>query len=260
VLIITISNPAKFTDETLVGLRTAIVVLLIIRHMFTLADNVRLTGGLEDLVHQRTQELEQLTRRHRSILDGAGEGIVGLDQSGRLTFANPAAAALLGRSPDELVGRPFNEVTHAHTGDGELVSGHLDPIAGALADGQIRAVADETYRRADGSGFAVEFTVAPVRSVEGVTGAVLMFRDVSERRAMDRMKDEFISVVSHELRTPLTSLRGALGLLQGGLLREAAPKAQRMVSIAVESTDRLIRLINDILDVVGRHPGRPRGR
>jgi CheY-like chemotaxis protein/anti-sigma regulatory factor (Ser/Thr protein kinase) len=63
------------------------------------------------------------------------------------------------------------------------------------------------------------------------------------------MKDEFVSVVSHELRTPLTSLRGALGLLQGGLLREAEPKAQRMVHIAVESTDRLIRLINDILDV-----------
>jgi CheY-like chemotaxis protein len=76
-----------------------------------------------------------------------------------------------------------------------------------------------------------------------------MFRDVTERRAIDRMKDEFVSVVSHELRTPLTSLRGALGLLQGGLLTEATPKAQRMVHIAVESTDRLIRLINDILDV-----------
>jgi CheY-like chemotaxis protein/two-component sensor histidine kinase len=76
-----------------------------------------------------------------------------------------------------------------------------------------------------------------------------LFRDVTERRAVDRMKDEFVSVVSHELRTPLTSLRGALGLLQGGLLREAEPKAQRMVHIAVESTDRLIRLINDILDV-----------
>jgi PAS domain S-box-containing protein len=214
-----------------------------------LADNIRLTSDLEDRVQQRTHELEQLTRRHMSILDGAGEGIVGLDRSGLLTFANPAAAALLGRARDELVGRSFHQLTQPRDADGELTSALLDPIAASLADGQSRSVADGTYRRADGMDFSVELTVGPVHSGEDVSGAVLMFRDVTERRAIDRMKDEFVSVVSHELRTPLTSLRGALGLLQGGLLTEATPKAQRMVHIAVESTDRLIRLINDILDV-----------
>lgn len=89
-------------------------------------------------------------------------------------------------------------------------------------------MADGTYRRANGMDFSVELTVAPVRGADDVTGAVLLFRDVTERWAVDRMKDEFISVVCHELRTPLTSLRGALGLLQGGLLRDAAPKEQRM--------------------------------
>jgi len=249
VLVLAVSSPSRLTDDVLVGLLATVVVLLVVRHMLTLADNIRLTTGLEDLVRERTQELEQLTRRHRSILDGAGEGIVGLDRSGQLTFANPAAAALLGRAPDELVGRSFHDVTQPHDADGEPISTALDPVVGALADGHTRAVTDGTYRRADGTDFSVELTVAPVRGAEEVTGAVLMFRDVTERRAVDRMKDEFVSVVSHELRTPLTSLRGALGLLQGGLLREAAPKAHRMVHIAVESTDRLIRLINDILDV-----------
>ena len=63
------------------------------------------------------------------------------------------------------------------------------------------------------------------------------------------MKDEFVSVVSHELRTPLTSIRGSLGLLAGGAVGELPEGGRRMVDIAVENTDRLIRLINDILDI-----------
>lgn len=249
VLVVVAASPARLNDGVLVGLFVTLVVLVIVRHMLTLADNIRLTRDLEDRVQQRTHELEQLTRRHMSILDGAGEGIVGLDRSGRLTFANPAAATLLGRARDELIGRSFHELTQPRDADGEPTSELLDPVAQALTDGQVRAVADGTYRRADGVDFSVELTVAPLGGDREVTGAVVMFRDVTERRAIDRMKDEFVSVVSHELRTPLTSLRGALGLLQGGLLGEAEPTAQRMVHIAVRSTDRLIRLINDILDV-----------
>ncbi|MFC7596468.1 ATP-binding protein [Terrabacter sp. GCM10028922] len=248
-LAVVASSPSLLSDDVLVRLLVAVVALLAFRHLLTLADNIRLTGGLEDLVRQRTHALEQLTHRHSSILDGAGEGIVGLDERGRLTFANPAAAALLGRSSDELTGRSFHDVTQPRNGSGEPVPPLLDPVALALLDGRVRSVADGTYQRADGTDFSVELTVAPIRSAGEVTGAVLMFRDVTERREVDRMKDEFVSVVSHELRTPLTSLRGALGLLEGGLLQDVAPRAQRMVQIAVESTDRLIRLINDILDV-----------
>lgn len=109
---------------------------------------------------------------------------------------------------------------------------------------------DDVYQRKDGSTFPVEYTATPMRGEDGrVTGAVVVFRDVTERRAMDQMKDEFISVVSHELRTPLTSIRGALGLLASGALGPLPDKGQRMADIAVENTDRLVRLINDILDI-----------
>ena len=77
----------------------------------------------------------------------------------------------------------------------------------------------------------------------------MIFRDVTERRAIERLKSEFVSTVSHELRTPLTSIRGALGLLSSGLLGPVAEKGQRMLEIAVNNTDRLVRLINDILDL-----------
>jgi len=80
-------------------------------------------------------------------------------------------------------------------------------------------------------------------------GVVVAFTDISERNALDRMKDEFISTVSHELRTPLTSLRAALGLVAGGALNARPEKMRQMMDIAIGNTDRLVRLVNDILDL-----------
>jgi signal transduction histidine kinase len=71
----------------------------------------------------------------------------------------------------------------------------------------------------------------------------------AELRKSQRVKDEFLSIVGHELRTPLTSIRGSLGLLAGGLLGELPPEAISMVGLAVDNTDRLVRLVNDILDI-----------
>ena len=115
---------------------------------------------------------------------------------------------------------------------------------------------DEVYWRKDGTSFPVEYSVVPIREGVVVVGAVLSFRDITERRAIERMKDEFISIVSHELRTPLTSIRGSLGLLAAGLLGPISERATRMVDIAVTNTDRLVRLINDILDIERIESGR----
>ncbi|WP_322513265.1 PAS domain S-box protein, partial [Chloroflexus sp.] len=91
---------------------------------------------------------------------------------------------------------------------------------------------------------------APVISAEGdYYGRVWFFRDVTERRAVERMKNEFVAVVSHELRTPLTSIRGSLGLLAGGVAGELSPRAAAMIDIALKNSERLVRLINDILDI-----------
>ncbi len=80
--------------------------------------------------------------------------------------------------------------------------------------------------------------------------------ELSQRSEMDLLKDEFISTVSHELRTPLTSIRGSLGLLSSGVIGTLDPKAQNLLRIAVTNTDRLIRLINDILDLERMQSGR----
>ena len=98
---------------------------------------------------------------------------------------------------------------------------------------------------------------SPLQASTGeLYGRIWYFRDISEHRDLERTKSELISVVSHELRTPLTSIRGALGLLAGGLLRSHPEKAERMLEIAVSNTDRLVRLINDILDLERMESGK----
>jgi signal transduction histidine kinase len=103
--------------------------------------------------------------------------------------------------------------------------------------------------REDGSSFPAEYEVGPIVKNGRRTGAVLTFRDVSERRASERLKEEVIGVVSHELRSPLTSIRSALGLLATGSLVDLPEPAQRMLDIAVTNSDRLIRLVGDLLDL-----------
>jgi CheY-like chemotaxis protein len=85
---------------------------------------------------------------------------------------------------------------------------------------------------------------------------VAVLRDVSERRRTERLKNEFVATVSHELRTPLTSIRGSLGLIVGGVLGPVPTEVQRLVGIAHDNSERLVRLINDILDVEKIEAGR----
>jgi signal transduction histidine kinase len=96
-----------------------------------------------------------------------------------------------------------------------------------------------------------------VRALDGPdAGFVLVFHDVTDRTRLARMKDRIVSVVSHEIRTPLTSIRGSLGLIEGGLAGPVDPRMKKMISIAVDSSERLMRLINDLLDVERIESGR----
>jgi PAS domain S-box-containing protein len=222
--------------------------------------------------------LEQLRHQTEMILFSAGEGICGLNKQGKVTFLNPAAVRMAGCESKELIDRPLYESLHrsqaecsraieqissvtdinsasqlppdsAAPATGQLWNPVSSQILDTLADGEVRRVTDEVFCRRDGSSFPVEYVVAPMREQGEIIGAVVTFKDITDRLAIDRMKDEFISVVSHELRTPMTSIHGALGLLNSGILDAYPQKAKRMLEIAVTNTGRLVRLINDILDL-----------
>jgi signal transduction histidine kinase/CheY-like chemotaxis protein len=102
---------------------------------------------------------------------------------------------------------------------------------------------------ADGREVWIGQNVRLLHEGEEVIGIQSVARDITRQRALERLKDEFLSVVSHELRTPLTAIRGSLGLLASGKMGTLEERGQRMLEIAAQNTDRLVRLINDLLDI-----------
>jgi light-regulated signal transduction histidine kinase (bacteriophytochrome) len=225
-----------------------------------------LNAQLERRVEERTAELQRLSKQNELILNSAGEGIYGLDRRGRITFINPAAARMLGYRVEEL--RDFeadaayyqSDVLPANDKLMHVIAKHSkpdatpylwqeNPIYTTLGTGAIQYITDDIFYRRDGTNFPVEYVSTPIREQGNIVGAVVIFKDITERKLVEKMKDEFISVVSHELRTPLTSIRSALGLLARGSLENQPEKSQRMLEIAFDNTNRLVRLINDILDL-----------
>jgi len=195
------------------------------------------------------EKLSTLTRQSDSILESVGDGIYGTDLNGKVTIINPAAAEMLGYKVEELLGQDMHGLTHHTKADGSPNTMDDCKVRQSLMTQQTVRVSDEVFWRKDGTNFPVEYVARPQFSEGNAVGVVVAFTDVTERRALDRMKDEFISTVSHELRTPLTALRAALGLVSSGTLDSKPEKMKQMVEIALGNTDRLVRLVNDILDL-----------
>jgi len=214
----------------------------------------QLAGWAEiELCHEQVQQ--QLTEGARaqrlsdSVIASAGEGICAIDLNGRITRANDAAGRITGWAPADLVGMPFHETIHGRRPDGSHYPADECALRHTLDQGTSVGGADAVYWHKDGTPFPAHLSLAPIMEDGAVTGAVTVFKDVTAQRELEKLKEDFVSVVSHELRTPLTSLRGSLGLLASGVAGDLPPDAAEMVNIALTNTDRLVRLVGELLDL-----------
>ena len=236
-------------SPTATGISVVVLLAVMGRQVLLIADNDRLRRDLERRVEERTRSLRQVSQQSQLLVTSVGDGIYGVDAAGMVTFVNPAALEVLGYQAAELIGREAHVTFHAKREDGTPYPIDLCYVTEAVTEHKVTSAEEDSYLRADGRPVPVEVTATPLIDDGRAIGAVVVFRDVTQRREVDRMKSEFVSIVGHELRTPVTAIRGALGLLAGGAVGELSPSAQRMVDIALVSSDRLGRLINDILDV-----------
>lgn len=183
--------------------------------------------------------------RQQAIFDSAIDAIITLNPSGSIETINAAGERMFGWSAAELDRRDVALLVDiAGEGEGNFLV-RLGATLGALEGGLVREL---TARRRDGHTFPVDVALGIMELPTG-SHIVAVVRDISERRRVEEMKDQFVSTVSHELRTPLTSIAGSLGLLAGGAGGALPDKAQRLIGIAHANSQRLVRLINDILDV-----------
>jgi PAS domain S-box-containing protein len=188
-------------------------------------------------------------RRAHAIFDNAGVGITVNDLEGPVIIdVNQTFAEMVGYSPEELRGGGFSALTHPD----ELEA--FRSLTPKTIDGFQREI---RFLHRDGTALWGNLTLSLLRDETDIPRQVIgVLQDITRRKEAEQVKDEFISVVGHELRTPLTSIRGSLGLLEGGVFGVLPEEATNMVALAVTNTDRLVRLINDILDIERMDAGR----
>ncbi len=214
----------------------------------------------EEAMHALNRELAETTGLQHAILDSANFSIIATDINGAIRLSNVGTQRMLGYAPEELIGKDISTTLHDASeiiARADLLGIELgcviEPGFQALAARARRGVADEqewTYVRKDGSRLPVMLSITAVRGEQQqITGFLGVAYDASERKKAEHIKNEFISTVSHELRTPLTSIRGSLGLLSGGVAGDISERARSLLEIANNNCERLVRLINDILDV-----------
>ena len=176
---------------------------------------VRMVGTVQDItgLAQTRQRLEQANRQNEALLNSAADGIYGLDLEGRITFVNPAATALTGHPVGETLGRHHHDLVHHTRENGDPYPLEDCPCTGGLEHGVTRTVCDEVFWRSDGASFPVEYTTTPITEGDTLTGVLVVFRDITERRRIENELERLNAALAEQARRdPLTGLGNRLRL------------------------------------------------
>ena len=201
----------------------------------------------QNITEQKKQQQALITSEQtfRTAMESASIGVAIVSSDGKWQVVNDSLCKIVGYDRSSMLAMGTRDLTHPDDLPNTL-SRIQDLYAGVMPYYMI----EKRYRHADGHYVDVQLDVSLVKDAEGRPDFMIaQIQDISSRKEMDRVKNEFISVVSHELRTPLTSIRGSLGLIAGALSKDLPEQVVQLVSIAHKNAERLILLINDILDM-----------
>lgn len=227
---------------------------LIIAHEDTDGKVNMLSTIARDISQQKQIEaiLRESARRWRSLLEHVRMVVVGIDLEGKVEYVNPFFLELVGYSEAEAKGcdwfatfLPKRDRPQGNKKFWEIIERDFQPYYQnriLTKSGEERTIAWNNTRLQDARGKAI--------------GTMRIGEDITERYALERMKDELISVVSHELRTPLTAIHGGLHLLSSGLVEPQSDRGKRIIQISAENSDRLVQLVSDILELERLHSGK----
>jgi PAS domain S-box-containing protein len=203
----------------------------------------------ERIVFERL--LRDEAKYNQRILNAIVDGIITLNNSGHICYANPAACNIFSLTPEKLIHQPISHIIQQ--ADAEKIIHYIKQDAAqdnVLDDLDLneKIGIEMLGRRSQDNNFPIEFQLSSIkRKQEKMYIAVI--RDLSERKRLERLKNDFISTTSHELRTPLTSILGALKLLESGALGILSDATTKLVRIANQNGNKLALLINDLLDM-----------
>jgi PAS domain S-box-containing protein len=225
--------PAKVSITALRGDQTEIIGYLLV--------------GTDNSAAKIAAEREKIAEEmfHQAV-ESCPSGMVMTDSTGRIVLVNGEIERMFGYRRDEVIGQSIDRIVPGH-----LRAEHVQHHDKLIMMPKIHYIATDAApvgRRKDGSEFPVEVGLNPIQAGDGLL-VLSVIVDATERMRVDRLKDEFVSTVSHELRTPLTSISGSLGVLVGQWAGKLPESAGRLLAIAYKNSQRLGRLLDDILDI-----------
>jgi len=228
------------------------------------------TGIIWDITLRKEAEekLEKATRQTQLILDSAGEGIYGLDLDGNTTFVNPAAVRILGYKEEDLLGKCQHAMIHHSKPDGTPYPQKECHIFCSLRDGRVHRESEEVFWRKDGTPVPVEYVSTPIKENGKLTGVVVTFKDISQRKKTERIinehtkdlqkanemlfrsnkeLDDFAYIVSHDLKEPLRGIYNYSGFIMEDYFDKLDEDGKSKLETLERLSKRMESLINTIL-------------
>ena len=201
-----------------------------------------------DLVKLPFERLGAAEQRFHTLIEGDVDGMVVISSNGTVSFVNPAAEVLFEQGADEMIGKPFPFPLNPYTAIEIEIAGQDGKLK--VAEMRVSPIVWERKKS----------HLASIRDITELKKLAHLKVEIDETRRMDKMKDEFIGAVSHELRTPLTIIKAAVGNLSDGIVGEINPKQAKVLEATRRNIDRLVRLIEDLLDLSRLKSGRAQMR
>ena len=206
---------------------------------------------LEDL-NQEKEKVEGERAKDEAIIGSIGDGLVVCDTEGNMILVNSSFEKILGMEAKNVIGKKLTDVLVMTFEDGKVMPRDRRPMVRTL-EGNLNEITatgkSPYYTRQDGNRFPVSVTVTPITVSGKLTGAVEVFRDITEERRIDKAKSEFVSLASHQLRTPLTAIRWYSGMLKSGDGGKITPEQKEFVDQIYDSNKRMVELVNSLLNV-----------
>jgi PAS domain S-box-containing protein len=201
---------------------------------------------------QATAVLREAERRWRSLLDHVQLIVVELDLQGSINYVNPFFLNITGYTNAEVLGKNWFKNFFR-----DLEQQRLETIFSEILTQNAHPYYQNSILSKSGEEKFIAWNNTRLQDSQGkVIGTISIGEDITERQKIEQIKDEFIGIVSHELRTPLTAIQMSLGLLKTGIYDKKPDKFRRMIEIALIDTNRLVNLVNDILDLERLESGR----
>lgn len=211
---------------------------------------------LEKKVLERTESLEMARAKEEAILLSVGDGLLATDEKGDIIFINKTAERLLGKKSNRVVGKNFSHIIPLEDEKGISIPLEKHPVNMVLMTGATNATLHTAYyKRQDKERSPLAIVVTPVILGKKVIGTIKIFRDVTSEREIDKAKTEFVSLASHQLRTPLSTVNWYAEMLLAGDVGALNKKQQKYLDEVYRSNQRMVELVNALLDVASLELG-----